>query len=184
MSSAVNFVQILTDDQGWGDLGCFGHGFIQSPHLDQLAAEGMKFTQCYAPDAVCSPSRASALTGRTPFRNGVYRWIPHDHFCHLPKEEITTPQLLRENGYQTDHLGKWHLGHYEEEKVEGEEGMFTNFKLGGELVGQPSMGDYGYDYWFSTGNVARPNHENPVNFFFQWNRHGGDEGILGPDCCP
>jgi len=165
MSAPVNFVHIVTDDQGWGDLGCFGHPFIQSPHLDQLAAEGMKFTQCYAADSVCSPSRAAILTGRTPFRNGVYRWIPDRHFCHLPKTEITTPQLLRENGYQTAHFGKWHLSYHEEIHVKGDPEAVHGFKMGGELVGQPSMQDYGYDYWFATGNVARPNHENPRNFF-------------------
>ncbi|MDT8391422.1 MAG: sulfatase-like hydrolase/transferase [Lentisphaeria bacterium] len=165
MPAAVNFVQILTDDQGWGDLGCFGHPFIKSPHLDQLAVEGMKFTHCYAADSVCSPSRAAILTGRTPFRNGVYRWIPHNHFCHLPKSEVTTPQVLRNNGYQTAHFGKWHLSYYDETSVRGKPEETHNFKMGGELAGQPTMNDYGYDDWFSTGNVARPNHENPRNFF-------------------
>jgi arylsulfatase A len=174
----VNFVQILTDDQGWGDLGCFGHPFIKSPNIDDLAAKGMKFTHAYAPDSVCSPSRASILTGRTPLRNGVYRWIPANHFCHLPKEEITTPQLLRDAGYQTAHFGKWHLGHFEEEKLE-ENFEKGRFKFGGELVGQPSMKDYGYDYWLATGNVARPNHENPLNFFKNGEHMEKTEGFSG-----
>lgn len=177
MSTSVNFVQILTDDQGWGDLGCFGHQFIESPHLDQLAAEGMKFTHCYAADSVCSPSRAAILTGRTPFRNGVYRWIPANHFCHLPASEVTTPQVLRDNGYQTAHFGKWHLSHYEESSVKGDPEGYHDFKLGGELVGQPSMNDYGYDYWFATGNVARPNHENPRNFFLNGEAMGEMKGF-------
>ncbi|MBT3192441.1 MAG: sulfatase-like hydrolase/transferase [Verrucomicrobia bacterium] len=175
--SKTSFVQILTDDQGWGDLGCFGHPHLQTPHLDQLAAEGMKFTQCYAADSVCSPSRAAILTGRTPYRNGVYRWIPQSHFCHLPKDEVTLPQLLRGGGYQTAHFGKWHLSHYAEDRIEGSKHEFENFKYGGELVGQPSMDDYGYDYWFASGNVARPDHENPKNFFLNGEAMGEMKGF-------
>lgn len=174
--SKTNFIQILTDDQGWGDLGSYGHQFILTPHIDQLAAEGIKFTQCYSGGAVCSPSRASIITGRTPFRTGVYRWIPHNHFSHLPKKEITLPQLLRKEGYQTAHFGKWHLGHYSEERI-GRSHNFENFAYGGELVGQPSMDEYGYDYWFATGNVARPDHRNPLNFFLNGKAVGEREGF-------
>ena len=171
-----NFVQILTDDQGWGDLGSFGHQFIQSPHIDKLAAEGMKFTQCYSADSVCSPSRSAILTGRTPFRNGVFRWIPKDYYCYLPKTEVTLPQLLRKNGYQTAHFGKWHLSYYSEERIP-DSFDYKNFKFGGELVGQPSMKEYGYDYWFASGNVARPNHKNPLNFFLNGKPMGKMEGF-------
>lgn len=170
-----NFVQILTDDQGWGDLGAFGHQFIETPHIDQLAAEGIKFTHAYSGGAVCSPSRASILTGRTPFRTGVYRWIPSDHFSHLPKEEVTLPQLLRKDGYQTAHFGKWHLCHYSEERISRSHN-YKNFAFGGEHAGQPSMNDYGYDYWFATGNVARPDHKNPLNFFLNGKPLGRMEG--------
>ncbi|OVE76045.1 hypothetical protein BVX97_02390 [bacterium E08(2017)] len=172
----TNFIQILTDDQGWGDLGSFGHQFIKSPNIDQLAAEGMKFTQCYSAHAVCSPSRSAILTGRTPFRNGVIRYLPHNHFCHLPKDEITLPQLLRKNGYQTAHFGKWHLSHYNEERIRPSFN-YKDFEYGGELVGQPSMNDYGYDYWFATGNVARPHHKDPINFFLNGKAMGKMEGF-------
>lgn len=171
-----NFIQILTDDQGWGDLGSYGHKFIQSPHIDQLAHEGIKFTACYSADSVCSPSRAAILTGRTPFRTGVYRWVPANHYCHLPAKEITLPQLLRENGYQTGHFGKWHLSHYAEKKI-GNSYDYKDFSYGGELVGQPSMKDYGYDYWLATGNVARPDHKNPLNFFLNGKALGKMEGF-------
>jgi arylsulfatase A len=166
-----NLIQILTDDQGWGDLGSFGHQFIKTPHIDSLAAEGIKFTHCYSACSVCSPSRASILTGRTPFRNGVYRFIPADHFCHLPESEVTLPQLLRKDGYQTCHFGKWHLSHFSEKN------NYTEFDFGGELVGQPSMDDYGYDYWFATGNVARPTHEDPLNFFLNGTPMGKMDGF-------
>jgi len=171
-----NFVQILTDDQGWGDLGSFGHQFMKTPHIDQLAAEGIKFTHCYSADSVCSPSRAAILTGRTPFRNGVYRWVPASHFCHLPKSEVTLPQLLRKNGYQTGHFGKWHLSHYSEKRIPGGYD-YKDYGYGGEIVGQPSMNDYGYDYWFATGNVARPDHRNPLNFFLNGKPMGKMEGF-------
>ena len=170
----TNFIQILTDDQGWGDLGSFGHQYIQTPNIDQLALDGVKLTACYSAAAVCSPSRASILTGRTPYRNGVYRWVPKDHFCHLPKSEVTLPQLLRESGYQTAHFGKWHLSHYTEERI-GKSEQFKNFGYG-EDPNQPSMNDYGYDYWLATGNVARPNHKQPLNFFLNAEALGQTEG--------
>ena len=172
----TNFIQILTDDQGWGDLGSYGHQFIQSPHIDRLSREGIKFTNCYSAASVCSPSRSAILTGRTPFRNGVYRWIPANHYCYLPAKEITLPQLLRKNGYQTCHFGKWHLSHYFEERI-ADSYDYEDFAYGGELVGQPSMKDYGYDYWFATGNVARPNHKNPRNFFLNGKALGKMEGF-------
>ncbi len=171
-----NFIQILTDDQGWGDLGSFGHQFMKTPHIDKLAAEGIKFTHCYSADSVCSPSRAAILTGRTPFRNGVYRWVPAGHFCHLPEKEVTLPQVLRKNGYQTAHFGKWHLSHYAEKRIPGGYD-YKDFGYGGELVGQPSMNDYGYDYWFATGNVARPDHKSPLNFFLNGQPMGKMEGF-------
>lgn len=161
-----NFIQILTDDQGWGDLSSFGHEFIKTPNIDQLAKEGIKFSQCYSAAAVCSPSRSAILTGRTPFRNGVFRWIPEDHYCHLQSDEITLPQLLRKNGYQTAHFGKWHLSNFSETLVKESKWpqKFTDFGFGTD-PNQPTMKDYGYDYWLATGNVARPSHENPDNFF-------------------
>ncbi len=170
----TNVIQILTDDQGWGDLGSFGHDFIQTPHIDKLAEKGIKFTHCYSADGVCSPSRASILTGRTPYRNGVFRWIPPNHYCHLPESEITLPQLLRDNGYQTAHFGKWHLSHYAEKRV-GDTYDFKDFRWG--HPDQPTMKEYGYDYWFATGNVARPNHKNPLNFFLNGKPLGKMEGF-------
>jgi arylsulfatase A len=175
---ATNFLQILTDDQGWGDLQSFGHAVIKTPNIDQLAAEGIKFTQCYSAAAVCSPSRSAILTGRTPYRNGVYRWIPADHFCYLERDEVTLPQLLQKNGYQTAHFGKWHLSNYTEEqiKVEGEwPQRFENFGFSTD-PNQPTLNDYGYDYWFATGNVARPCHKNPENFFLNGKAMGRMEG--------
>ncbi len=173
-----NFLQILTDDQGWGDLKSYGHVFMQTPHIDQLAAEGIKFTHCYSAGSVCSPSRASILTGRTPYRNGVYRFIPADHFCYLNEKEVTLPQLLRGNGYQTAHFGKWHLSHFTEENANDGSSPrgFKNYSFS-EHPSQPGMNDYGYDYWFATGNVARPSHKDPNNFFLNGEWMGLMEGF-------
>lgn len=177
-STKTNFLQILTDDQGWGDLKSYGHVFIQTPNIDKLAEEGLKFTHCYSSAAVCSPSRSSILTGRTPYRNGVYRWIPADHYCYLQSDEVTLPQLLRQNGYQTAHFGKWHLSNYTEEMTEerSRPQRFKNFGFGTD-PNQPSMDDYGYDYWFATGNVARPCHKDPDNFFLNGKAMGLMEGF-------
>ncbi|MFC1766471.1 sulfatase [Planctomycetota bacterium] len=176
--SKTNFLQILTDDQGWGDLGSFGHVFIQTPNIDRLAAEGLKFVQCYSSAAVCSPSRASILTGRTPYRNGVYRWVPANHYCHLKSDEVTLPQLLRKGGYQTAHFGKWHLSNFTEERIRVENEWPQRFKNYGYSTDpcQPTMDDYGYDYWLATGNVARPCHKNPENFFLNGKAMGLMEG--------
>lgn len=110
-----NLVIIFTDDLGYGDLGTYGHPTIQTPHLDRMAAEGMKFTQFYVGAAVCTPSRAALLTGRLPVRSGMAgssrQVLFPDSKLGLPAEEITIAELLKEQGYATAAVGKWHLGH-------------------------------------------------------------------------
>ena len=100
-----NFIIFLTDDLGWGDLACYGHPVIQTPNLDQFARQGTKFMQCYSASGVCSPSRSAILTGRTPYRNGVWRWIPPGHEVHLRDSEITFVELLKEKNYVMIQLG-------------------------------------------------------------------------------
>lgn len=110
-TSQPNFVIIFADDMGYGDAGCYGHPTIKTPNLDQMAAEGMRFTQFYSANSVCSASRASLLTGRLPKRcgtTGVY-W-PHTAEG-LSKNEITVANILKQKGYATTCIGKWHLGH-------------------------------------------------------------------------
>ncbi len=145
-SDSPNFVVFLTDDLGWGDLGCYGHPKIKTPNLDKFATEGLRLTQCYAACSVCSPSRSAILTGRTPYRNGVWRWIPAGSQYHLRTSEITIAELLKERGYATCHVGKWHLN-----------GKFNS-------PDQPQPNDHGYDHWLATQNNAAPNHKNPTNF--------------------
>ncbi len=105
-----NIVFILADDLGWGDLGSYGAGDIATPSIDRLATEGVRFTDFYAVANTCSPSRAALMTGRYPARSGVNAVLFHDTPEGLPHREITIPEMLRDAGYRTAMIGKWHLG--------------------------------------------------------------------------
>jgi arylsulfatase A-like enzyme len=117
-----NLIFILADDLGWRDLGCYGSTFYETPHLDRLAAKGMRFTDAYAACSVCSPTRASILTGKYPARLHLTDWLPgrgdspnqklkRPVILHqLPLEEVTFAEAFREAGYRTGFIGKWHLG--------------------------------------------------------------------------
>ncbi len=119
-----NFVFFLVDDLGWADLGCYGSTFHETPHIDGLGASGMKFTHAYAACPVCSPTRASIMTGRHPVRVDITDWIPGmsasrarnakfkqvEDRENLALEEVTIAEVLKQNGYQTFFAGKWHLG--------------------------------------------------------------------------
>jgi len=112
-----NIIVILADDMGYGDLGCYGHPTISTPELDKMATEGMRLTQCYAGAAVCTPSRAALLTGRFPVRTGVYGKgdvFRQNSATGLPHKEITIAEMLKEKGYATAIIGKWHLGSVKE----------------------------------------------------------------------
>lgn len=118
----LNVVLILADDLGWSDLGAYGSTFHETPHLNRLAAEGMRFTDAYAASPVCSPTRANLLTGRHPARIQQTDWIPgqgdepHQKLLQvqdqdsLPRSEVTIAEYLSAAGYATAHIGKWHLG--------------------------------------------------------------------------
>lgn len=109
-----NIIVIFADDLGYGDLGSYGHPTIQTPNLDRMAAEGMRFTQFYVGAAVCTPSRAALLTGRLGVRTGVYGKgdvFRQNSASGLPLNEITIAEMLKETGYSTGIIGKWHLGH-------------------------------------------------------------------------
>lgn len=141
----TNFVFILCDDLGYGDLGCYGHPIIKTPRLDQLGREGLRLTQCYSAAPVCSPARAGIITGRNPNRMGIHDWIPANSGIYLKKTEPSVARLLQSAGYATAHVGKWHLS--------------------GTLDGsEPTPGDHGFDHWFATQNNAAPSHQDPTNF--------------------
>jgi len=113
-NSRPNFVIIFCDDLGYGDVGCYGNPTIHTPHIDQMASEGMKLTQFYVGAAISTPSRSSLMTGRLPVRNGMYGdragvLFPNSK-SGLGQDEITIAKVLKENGYATGCVGKWHLG--------------------------------------------------------------------------
>lgn len=117
-SDDLNFIVIFTDDQGYGDLSCYGHPTIKTPHIDKMASEGQRWTSFYAPANVCTPSRAGLLTGRLAIRSGMCsdgrRVLFPDSDGGLPQSEETVAELLKRNGYRTAAIGKWHLGHLPE----------------------------------------------------------------------
>lgn len=123
-----NIVLVMADDQGWGDMAYNGHPHLETPNFDALAREGVRFDRFYAAAPVCSPTRASVLTGRTPNRTGCLNW-GHP----LRPQEITVADALKAAGYRTGHFGKWHLGSV--------------------LKGSPvNPGEFGFDEWISSPN--------------------------------
>jgi len=115
-----NIVFILADDLGWHELGCYGSNFYETPNIDKLATEGMKFTDAYAAAPVCSPTRASIMTGKYPARLHLTDFIKGgspkdkklltpDWTAYLPLQEVTIAEVLKKAGYATGHFGKWHL---------------------------------------------------------------------------
>lgn len=141
-----NIVFILADDYGWADLGCYGSTFYETPNLDRLASRGTRFTNAYAACNVCSPTRASILTGKYPARLNLTDWLPgrRDNPNQklnrptirqfLPLEEVTFAEALKEGGYRTGFIGKWHLGESESQFPE-HQGFDVN--IGGCGMGHP-----------------------------------------------
>ncbi len=143
-----NFVFFLVDDLGWADLSCYGSTYHESPNIDALAASGIQFNQAYAACPVCSPTRASILTGRHPVRVDITDWIPGNRGTgkylqvedrdNLALDEVTIAEVLKGAGYQTFFAGKWHLGdkgHYPTDQG-------FDFNIGGNHAGSPPGGYY------------------------------------------
>ena len=146
-SALPNVLFVFVDDLGYGDLGSFGHPVIQTPNIDQLAAEGLSLQNYYASSALCSPSRAALLTGRLPYRSGIKSWIPEDSGIFLRPEEVTIAELLLAQGYQTAIIGKWHLN-----------SDLSDLK-------EPQPRDHGFEYAFGHNAFQIPTNKNPVNVF-------------------
>ena len=109
-----NFIIIFADDLGYGDLRSYGHPTINTPSLDKMASEGMRFTQFYVGSSICTPSRAALLTGKLPVRTGMYgnrSVLFPDNAGGLDPKEITIASALKDFDYKTACIGKWHLGH-------------------------------------------------------------------------
>jgi len=150
--SQPNIVFILIDDMGWTDLSCCGSEYYETPRIDSLCADGMRFTDAYAACPVCSPTRASLLTGKYPATVGITDWIhwgdarpaPRGrvvdvpYLRNLPRSEISLATALREGGYDTWHVGKWHLGG--EGHLPQDHGFDVN--VGGCHMGSPGRGGY------------------------------------------
>ncbi len=133
--SRPNIVLVMTDDQGWGQMGYYNHPVLKTPNLDAMAANGLRFDRFYAGSASCSPTRASVLTGRSNDRTGVL-----NHGYPLRIQEKTLPQAMQKAGYATGHFGKWHL---------------NGFSGGGVpvLKSDPrGPGVFGFDEWLSVTN--------------------------------
>lgn len=142
-----NVVILLADDLGYGDLGCYG-GVAHTPNLDQLAQEGMLFTDFYAAAPNCSPSRVGLLTGRSPSLVGMYNYMPENHPMHLPGSAITIAEMAKSAGYRTGHFGKWHVSCLPQNPE----------------LNQPQPDEQGFDHSLGTANNAQPSHLDPENF--------------------
>ena len=150
-----NVIIFLADDLGYGDLGCYGHPFIKTPNLDKFASEGLRLTECYSASPICSPARAGLLTGRFPYKVGVYHLAGKS--VHLRRQEKTIAELLGDVGYKCGFFGKWHLGN-----------------LNGK---HPLPTEHGFDHYFATKGNCYP--LNPDKF----NRNGKAVGRLEGAYC-
>ena len=164
-----NIILILADDLGYSDISCYRNAnpdpatampsTAQTPHIDVLADQGMRFTDFYCGAAVCSPSRSALISGRNATRLGIFNYLPENCPMHLRSEEITIAELLKNKAYKTGHFGKWHLT--------------------SKGTDQPLPNDQGFDYSFFTYNNARPSHRNPENYY----RNGEPVGPLKGYAC-
>lgn len=166
-SQRPNIILCMADDLGWGSLGYNGSKVIKTPHLDAMSVEGVRFDRFYSAAPVCSPTRASCLTGRHPYRTGVF-------FANtgiLRPEEITIAEVLKSHGYVTGHFGKWHLGTFTATEKDANRGGNKH----PELLNPPGL--HGFDVYFSTESkvptwdpMKRPGEfKKPESLKFGWN---------------
>ena len=135
-----NIILCMADDLGWGDVGFNGNTVIKTPNLDAMEKNGLKFNRFYAQSPVCSPTRGSVLTGRHPYRYGIFS----ANVGHMKKRELTLAEALKANGYTTGHFGKWHLGTLTKTLRESNRGG----PKGAAHFAPPSL--HGFDEYFST----------------------------------
>jgi len=156
-SEKPNIIIFLADDLGYGDLGSYGNPIIETPHIDQFAAESVRMMDFHSGGTVCSPSRAALLTGRNPYRSGFFYIASGNTW--LKDDEVTIAELMKTAGYETSFWGKWHLSTLEEEWRNG-----------------PGPGEQGFDYWLGTSLNAFEGPENPTSFLLNGEPTGELEG--------
>jgi len=201
MASKPHIILIMSDDQGWGDVAYNGNATVQTPHLDAMAAEGVRLDRFYAAAPVCSPTRASCLTGRHPFRVN----IPWAGDGHLPHEEITIAGALKTAGYATGHFGKWHVGQLSKTikqsdfPVPADPALYSPPWIHGfdECFSTESMMPTYNPYYHDCGPIGTPEYrfvmDRPVEFGdtsgtrwngLYWTGPGqiADENLAGDDC--
>ena len=152
-----NIILLMSDDQGWGDVGFNGHPAIKTPHLDEMAANGAVFERFYSVSSICSPTRASCLTGRYPYRSGIIA----AHTAGMRVGEITLAEALAKKGYATGFFGKWHLGWLKPDEI-GTRGHYS-----------PPW-HHGYEETFATTSAV-PTY-NPTKTPDNWTGWGSEPG--------
>jgi arylsulfatase A-like enzyme len=156
-----NIIMLMADDLGWGDIGFNGNEKIITPNLDGMAADGIKFTNFYAAAPLCSPTRASCLTGRSPFRQGIFA----AHTGAMRHAEKTIAEVVKKEGYATGFFGKWHLGWVESEKIESRGNYSPPWQ-------------HGFDEVFATKSAVPT--WNPTETPYNWKGFGSmDDGSWG-----
>ncbi|MDB5105876.1 MAG: sulfatase [Fibrobacteres bacterium] len=143
--SKPNIVYIMADDLGWRELNSYGNTFTETPNLDRLASQGMRFTNAYASAPVCSPTRGSLMTGQYPARVGILDFLPARTPIHLDTAHLTLAERLRDAGYETGMIGKWHLTGY---ASEGQVEMGPDRHGFQEVISTEKAYIAGGDYWF------------------------------------
>ena len=142
--SRPNIVLILADDLGYGDLACYGSAKNLTPHIDGLARDGVRFTDFHSASAICTPTRVSILTGRYPARFGITRAFRDTKEEFLPPDVITLPKLLKQAGYATAHVGKWHLGGLQKSDIAD------------RASGPPGPLEHGFDHYLAMNEEPEP----------------------------
>jgi len=170
-SSKPNIILCMADDLGWGDPGFNGNKIIKTPHLDAMAKNSLRFERFYSGAPVCSPTRGSCITGRHPYRYGV--WSANQG--HMRKEEVTLAEVLKAQGYTTGHFGKWHLGTLSTNQSGKGQGRNTERNFS-------TPGVNGFSEWFSTEYSVKtwdPIKNNTVNPYY----HNGKIEVENTDGC-
>jgi len=175
-----NIILCMADDMGWGDPGFNGNKIIKTENLDAMAKAGMRFTRFYSGAPVCSPTRGSCLTGRHPYRYGIF----FANTGHMPKEEITLAEALKTQGYTTGHFGKWHLGTLTTKEKDSNRGG----PKGAKHYSPPW--NNGFDVCFSTeakvptwNPMKKPDTNEPYGTYY-WTQDGTKvtDNLQGDDC--